>query len=66
MKIKLETERLILRKPEMTDLNDLVEGVDNLNVAQYIVPIPHPYKKSDGEWFINDCLKKIGERICLL
>ena len=56
--MKLETERLILRKPRMSDVEDLVEGMNNLNVSKNLVPVPYPYKKKDAKDFVN---KKIEE-----
>jgi [ribosomal protein S5]-alanine N-acetyltransferase len=53
-----ETKRLILRKPRKSDWKDIVEGCKELEVTKYLAAVPHPYKKKDAEWFINDCLKK--------
>lgn len=56
--MKLETKRLVLRKPRKSDANDLVEGLDNLKVSKWVSSVPYPYKKKDAMWFINDCKKK--------
>ena len=32
----IETERLILRKWNMNDLNDIVEGLNNINVTKWL------------------------------
>lgn len=55
---KLETKRLILRKPQESDWQDIVEGVSELDVAKMTENIPHPYFKKDAEWFIKDALEK--------
>ena len=32
----IETERLILRQWNMNDLNDIVEGLNNINVTKWL------------------------------
>lgn len=54
----IETTRLILRKARKSDWEDIVEGASNLQVAQWMTTIPHPYQKSDATWFIQDSIKK--------
>jgi len=56
--MKLETKRLILRKPNKKDVNDLVEGLNNLKVSKNISTVPHPYRKKDATWWINHCNEK--------
>jgi RimJ/RimL family protein N-acetyltransferase len=53
--MKLETERLILREWRKTDVDDLVEGLNDLNVSKWLAFVPHPYTKKDAEWWINRC-----------
>lgn len=60
--MKLETKRLVLRKPKLSDWKDIVEGVSPLEVSRYLASVPHPYKKKDAIWFINDCLKKWSKK----
>jgi [ribosomal protein S5]-alanine N-acetyltransferase len=60
--MKLETKRLILRKIKLSDLDDIIEGVNNINISKCTVSIPFPYAKKDGIWFINDCLKGWEEK----
>ncbi len=60
--MKLETKRLILRKPRLSDWKDLIEGVGKIEVARMTQNIPHPYKKKDAEWFIKDTLKKLRKK----
>ena len=59
--MKLETERLILRKPRKGDWKDIVEGVGEYDVAKMTKSIPHPYTESDAVWFIKNSLKKWGK-----
>ena len=54
----IETKRLILRKPRKSDWRDIQEGCKEIDIAKNTAVIPHPYKKKDAEWFINDSLKK--------
>jgi [ribosomal protein S5]-alanine N-acetyltransferase len=56
--MKLETKRLILRKPKERDVNDLIEGLNNLKVSKNISTVPHPYRKKDATWWINHCNEK--------
>lgn len=59
--MKLETQRLILRKPRKSDWKDIVEGVGEYDVARMTKSIPHPYMKEDAVWFIDNTLKKWGK-----
>lgn len=43
MEIKLETKRLILRKPRKSDWKDIVEGAGEYDIAKMMSNIPHPY-----------------------
>lgn len=51
--MKLETERLILRKPQKKDWKDVLEACKELDVSKNLAVVPHPYKKKDAEWFVN-------------
>jgi ribosomal-protein-alanine N-acetyltransferase len=54
--MKLESERLILREWEQTDIPDLIEGLNDLAVSKWLAFVPYPYNKSEAEKFINFCL----------
>ncbi|MDB4984664.1 MAG: hypothetical protein JWM20_843 [Patescibacteria group bacterium] len=60
--MELETQRLILRKGKRGDWKDIVEGASDLNVSKNMTTVPHPYGKSDAEWFINDSIKKWNQK----
>lgn len=62
--MKLTTPRLILRDLEKNDLGDLVEGANNLNVSRYLLVVPFPYTRKDGQWFISHCHEKAKEKPC--
>lgn len=51
--VKLETERLILREWRDEDLNDLVEGLNNLNVSRWLAFVPFPYTTEDAKKYIE-------------
>ena len=54
--MRLETERLILREWKNTDVDDLVEGLNDLNVSKWLAHVPHPYTKKDAEKWIRLCI----------
>ena len=55
--MKLETKRLILREWTKKDVNDLIEGLNNLRVSKWLTRVPYPYTKKDAEGWINYCIK---------
>lgn len=55
--MKIETERLILRKFKLEDANDLVEGLNNLNVSKWLANVPYPYTKEDAINYIKDSIE---------
>lgn len=59
--MKLETKRLILREPKMSDWKDLVGGVGNFNIAKNTLGIPHPYKEKDAKEYLKKATKKFGK-----
>jgi RimJ/RimL family protein N-acetyltransferase len=62
MVIKLETKRLILRKPKLSDWKDVLEGCNDLAVSRYLAMSPYPCKKKDAEWLIRECIKRWGKK----
>lgn len=56
----IETERLILRQYRLDDVNDVVEGLNNINVTKWLAGAPYPYTTKDAEYFIN---KSINEKL---
>ncbi len=51
--IIIETDRLILRKWKLEDVDDIVDGLNNLNVTKWLSQVPFPYTKEDAKSFIN-------------
>ena len=59
--MKLETERLVLRDLEEKDIDNICKNVNELEVSKYLAVVPYPYKKSDAEWWANNCIKESQE-----
>lgn len=56
--MKFETQRLIIRKPRLSDWKDIFEGVREFDVAKTTKNIPHPYSKKDAQEFLKKSLEK--------
>ena len=52
----IETDRLILRQYKIEDADDVVEGLNNINVTKWLQGAPYPYTKEDALHFINKSL----------
>lgn len=55
--IIIETDRLILRQWKLDDVNDVVEGLNNLNVTKWLAQVPYPYTEEDAKSFINKSIE---------
>jgi RimJ/RimL family protein N-acetyltransferase len=53
--MRLETNRLVLRDWESTDLTNLVDGLNNLEVSKWLAFVPHPYTVTDAQNWIRYC-----------
>ena len=51
--MKIESKRIILRSFEDDDIQDLVEGLNNINVSKWMGGVPFPYTESDARYFIE-------------
>lgn len=49
----IETQRLILRQWTMDDIDDIVEGLNNINVTKWLAGASFPYTIEDAKEFIN-------------
>lgn len=56
----IETKRLILRQYRLSDIDDLVEGLNNINVSKWLAFVPNPYTKEDAYDYIK---KSIDENL---
>lgn len=50
---QLETERLILRQWNVNDIDDIVEGLNNINVTKWLAGAPFPYTIEDAKHFVQ-------------
>lgn len=55
--IIIETDRLILRQWNLDDIDDLVEGLNNINVSKWLAGAPYPYTIEDAQAFINKSIE---------
>ena len=55
----IETNRLIFREWSMQDIDFLVDGMNDFEVAKYLT-VPFPYTKRDAIDFVNKHLKNGG------
>ena len=53
--VRLVTPRLVLREWRHSDVPDLVEGLGSLEVARWLVFVPHPYAAHDARSWIAYC-----------
>lgn len=60
--MKLKTKRLILREPKLSDWKDIVEGLNDIDVAGMLFKTPYPYKKTDALKFINKKIKNAKKK----
>jgi len=54
--MRLETKHLILRDWIKADIDDIVEGLNNIEVAKWLAFVPHPYTRWHAEEWINRCI----------
>ena len=50
---ELETSRLLLSPPRVSDIPSIVELANNLNIAHNVFHLPHPYQEKDAVFWIN-------------
>ena len=56
----IDGKRIILRTWKDEDMNDLIEGLNNLNVSKWLASVPYPYTRKDANKFISYA-KKLDE-----
>jgi len=56
--MKLETKRLILRKPKISDWKDVMEGLGEIEVARNLKFVSHPYKKKNAIKYVKYAIKE--------
>ena len=60
-RMRLETKRLILRDWMKSDIDDIVEGLNNLDVAKWLAFVPNPYTRQNAEEWISLCIDKAAK-----
>jgi RimJ/RimL family protein N-acetyltransferase len=53
--MKIETSRLTLRPWGEEDIEQLTQGLNDLELAKWLAFVPHPYSRSDAENWIKRC-----------
>ena len=53
MVMKIESKRLILRNWKDGDVKDIVDGLNNIEVAKWMASVPYPYTENDAKNFIE-------------
>jgi len=53
--IKIETSRLTLRPWGEEDIEQLMLGLNDLEIAKWLAFVPHPYSASDAQNWIKRC-----------
>lgn len=59
---EIATERLRLRQPVMSDLDALVEGINNWKVVEFTASLPFPYLPEHGIGFIEQFARAPEQR----
>lgn len=49
----IDSKRIILRSWQDEDIDDLVEGLNNINVSRWMASVPYPYTENDAKNFIE-------------
>lgn len=51
--MEINGKRIILRSWKDEDVEDMVEGLNNINVSRWLAAVPYPYTKKDARDFIS-------------
>ncbi len=54
----LKGERIYLKIPTMKDVDSIRKHINDKQVIKFLDVVPHPYKRSDGEWYIKNMVRK--------
>lgn len=60
MGIRIETSRLTLRSWAEEDIEQLAQGLNDLDVAKWLAFVPHPYSTSHAKDWVERCQKLAG------
>ena len=56
MNVIIETERLLLRPFKQEDVDDVLEGLNDLEVSKWLAFIPYPFTKEDAINYVNNAI----------
>ncbi len=59
--LRLSTARLVLRDWAPSDIPDLIEGLNDLSVSQWLAFVPHPYTSADAERWLAYCAQLLDK-----
>ena len=62
MSININSKRLVLKKIETKDINQLIKNLNNWNIVKWLVNVPYPYTINDANFWIK---KSNKEELCL-
>ena len=57
----LETDRLVLTTPTLAHVPEMAELANNRTIYQVLARLPHPYAKSDGQFFVENIARGESE-----
>ena len=58
MSIKINTKRLVLKKIEPKDINELISNLNNWDIVKWLSNVPYPYTNTDASNWINKSKKE--------
>ena len=62
MSIKIQTDRLIIKKISKQNIDDLIKGLNNYNVSKWLIRVPSPYAIKDAKYWL---IKSYNDELCL-
>jgi len=63
MKLINEGSKCILREWNENDVEDLIEGLNNIEISKWLAFVPFPYTKKDAEKWIEFCIENARKGI---
>ena len=61
MSININSKRLVLKKIEIKDVNQLIKNLNNWNIVKWLVNVPYPYTINDANFWID---KSNNKELC--
>lgn len=57
----LETERLVLRAPEFSDVREIAAALNDIDISKYLSTPPHPYTEADARAYVTRAVEERAE-----